>query len=133
MGTLHWLRMVKFDRNGLVPAIVQDSKSGQVLMVAYMNRPALEKTVKSGKTHFYSRSRKRIWLKGETSGHFQQVKQIALDCDGDALLVRVRPKGGACHEGYASCFFRRLNGSRGRWQVVGKRVFNPKKVYGRSV
>lgn len=125
--------MVKFDRNGLVPAIVQDSKSGQVLMVAYMNRPALEVTLKTGKTHFYSRSRKRIWLKGETSGHFQQVKQIALDCDGDALLIRVRPKGGACHEGYQSCFFRRLNGSRGKWQVVGKRVFNPKRVYGRSV
>ncbi len=125
-----WIRQVKFDEKGLLPAIVQEARSGEVLMVAYMNRQALLLTVKTGRTHFYSRSRKKIWLKGETSGHFQKVTRIELDCDGDALLVNVRQTGAACHEGYQSCFFRRRNRSTGRWTVAARRKFDPKAVYG---
>ena len=122
-------REVKFDEAGLVPAIVQDADTHEVLMVAYMNQEALSKTVLTGKTHFYSRSRKRIWLKGETSGHIQRVKHIALDCDGDALLVRVLQTGGACHTGYRSCFFRHLHGPKAAWKIKGKKVFDPRLVY----
>ncbi len=122
---------IRFDSKGLIPAIVQDSASGEVLMVAYMNRQALKKTLSTGKTHFYSRSRRRIWLKGESSKHFQRVKRISLDCDGDALLVQVHQTGGACHTGYRSCFFRRLAQGR-RWVVQGKKVFDPGKVYARQ-
>ena len=99
---------IKFDQAGLVPAIVQDWRSGQVLMLAYMNREALQKTLESGETWFYSRSRNELWHKGETSGHFQQVRRISYDCDGDALLVQVEQTGVACHTGAASCFFRTL-------------------------
>ena len=123
-----WIDQIKFDAQGLIPAVIQDSRSRQVLMVAYMNRQAVLKTIKIGKAHFYSRSRKKIWLKGETSGHFQRVKQIALDCDGDALLVSVTQVSGACHAGYRSCFFRRLS-KNSRWVVEGKRIFDPGKVY----
>ncbi|MBS3946785.1 MAG: bifunctional phosphoribosyl-AMP cyclohydrolase/phosphoribosyl-ATP diphosphatase HisIE [Dethiobacter sp.] len=99
---------IKFDQAGLVPAIVQDWHSGQVLMLAYMNREALQKTLESGETWFYSRSRNELWHKGETSGHFQQVRRISYDCDGDALLVQVEQTGAACHTGAAGCFFRTL-------------------------
>ena len=125
-----WMDQVKFDSKGLIPAIVQDERSRKVLMVAYMNPEALLKTLKTKKTHFYSRSRKRIWLKGESSGHFQEVVSLSLDCDGDALLVLARQKGGACHAGYQSCFFRTLKG-RKVWKVVGKKLFDPDKVYGK--
>ena len=125
-----WLKQVKFDSKGLVPAVIQDAASGEVLMVAYMNEEALLKTLKTGKTHFHSRSRKKIWLKGETSGHWQKVKEIRLDCDGDTVLVRAAQVGGACHEGYASCFFRRMEGDR-RWRVADRRIFDPKRIYGK--
>ena len=118
---------VKFDKHGLIPAIIQDAKSKEVLMVAYMNKEALKKTLKTKKAHFYSRSRKKIWLKGETSGHFQKVVDILFDCDKDALLVKVRQMGGACHEGYRSCFYRSIKS--GRVKTVSKKVFNPKDVY----
>ncbi len=123
-----WLNEIKFDENGLVPAIVQDAKSDEILMLAYMNREAILKTLKTGKTHFYSRSRKRIWLKGETSGHFQRVRRIALDCDGDTLRVDVHQTSGACHEGYRSCFFRSLTGKT-TWKVTQRKLFNPDEVY----
>lgn len=97
---------LKFDKNGLIPAVIQDAKNNEVLMVAYMNMESLEKSLKTGYTHFYSRSRKKLWLKGETSGHFQRIKEIRLDCDGDTLLIKVSQKVGACHKGYRSCFFR---------------------------
>src|SRR5580704_897547 len=100
------LSNLKFDSNGLIPAIVQDAATGQVLMMAWMNRDALDKTVQTGKTHFFSRSRNKLWLKGETSGHTQSVKSISIDCDQDVLLVKVEQTGAACHEGYYSCFFR---------------------------
>ena len=118
---------VKFDEKGLIPAIVQDASSGEVLMLAYMNQEALEKTLKTKKTHFYSRSRKKLWLKGETSGHIQSVRSVHYDCDWDTLLIKVSQKGGACHEGYYSCFFREGNGEE--IKIVGKKLFDPKKVY----
>ena len=98
------LESLKYDENGLIPAIVQDVKSGTVLMLAYMNREALEKTLQEGRTWFYSRSRKRLWAKGETSGHLQKVQGIYYDCDADTLLVQVEQTGAACHEGSFSCF-----------------------------
>jgi phosphoribosyl-AMP cyclohydrolase / phosphoribosyl-ATP pyrophosphohydrolase len=124
---------VKFDREGLVPAVVQDAASGEVLMVAYMNKESLGKTLETGQTHFWSRSRKELWRKGETSGHTQTVKSISLDCDGDTLLVRVEQIGVACHTGNRSCFFRDLKGSiepvAGFAQVVGElsRVIHERK------
>jgi phosphoribosyl-AMP cyclohydrolase len=97
---------LKFNADGLIPAIVQDQANGRVLMMAWMNRASLETTIASGKTHFWSRSRQKFWMKGESSGHTQTVKDISFDCDGDTLLIQVEQEGAACHEGYRSCFFR---------------------------
>jgi len=119
---------VKFDEHGLVPVIIQDWKNNQVLMMAYMNAEALRMTVSSGKTHFWSRSRKQFWLKGESSGHTQEVKEIFFDCDSDTLLIKVEQKVAACHEGYRSCFFRRLEGNK--LEVVERKIFDESKVYG---
>ena len=102
------IERIKFDANGLVPAIVQDAATGTVLMLAYMNRQSLEKTLATGTTWFYSRSRQELWNKGATSGHIQTVKEMFYDCDGDTLLVKVEQKGAACHEGTYSCFSRRF-------------------------
>ncbi len=110
--------------NGLILAVVQDQGSKEVLMCAYMNQEALEKTVESGITHFWSRSRQSLWKKGETSGHLQKVKEIRIDCDLDSLLLLVEQVGGACHMGYRSCFYRNLDG-----EVVGEKVFEPDDVY----
>ena len=99
---------LKFDKNGLIPAIIQDYKNSQVLMSAYMNKESLRRTLKLGKTCFWSRSRKEYWVKGATSGHFQFVKSLAYDCDMDALLIKVRQVGEACHTGNRSCFYRRI-------------------------
>ena len=111
-------------KGDLVPAIVQDAKTGEVLMLAYMNREALAKTLETGKAHYWSRSRGRLWLKGESSGHFQRVVEARIDCDQDAVLLRVVQEGGACHTGYRSCFYRDLEG-----KVVGEQVFDPDEVY----
>ncbi len=119
---------VKFDACGLVPAIVQDANSKQVLMMAYMNREALQATLNTRKTHFYSRSRKSQWLKGESSGHIQDVQDIFFDCDNDTLLITAAQKGGACHTGYYSCFYSQWDGKEGV-QTVGKKVFDPEKTY----
>jgi phosphoribosyl-AMP cyclohydrolase len=116
------------DAETLITVVVQDVHSGQVLMVAHMNRAAWEQTVATGYAVYFSRSRGRIWKKGETSGHVQHVREIYIDCDGDAVLLKVEQTGAACHEGYASCFFRRWDGAR--WQVVGQRAFEPQDVYG---
>jgi phosphoribosyl-AMP cyclohydrolase len=102
---------LKFNSDGLIPAIIQDNESGRVLMMAWMNRASLEATVATGRTHFWSRSRKKLWIKGESSGHIQTVKDIAFDCDGDTLLIKVDQVGAACHEGYRSCFFRSITES----------------------
>ncbi len=103
------LEEVKFDERGLVPVVVQDAASGQVLTLAYANREALERTLETGYSHFYSRSRQALWKKGETSGHVQEVLEVRLDCDGDAVLYRVRPRGPACHTGEVTCFHRALS------------------------
>lgn len=123
-----WVDEIKFDEKGLVAAIIQDAKSKEVLMFAFMNREALEKTLSTGKVHFYSRSRQKLWLKGESSGHIQRLRTISLDCDADALLLSVHQAGGACHTGFRSCFFRSLKAKE--WKTVGKRLFDPDKVYG---
>jgi phosphoribosyl-AMP cyclohydrolase len=117
--------------NGLVPVIVQDFESRDVLMVAYMNEEAWEKTKQTGKAHYYSRSRKGPWFKGEESGHFQEVKNVLIDCDNDTILLQVHQVGGAaCHEGYRSCFFRQH--ADGNWKTIAERVFDPKEVYKKS-
>lgn len=123
-----FLEKLKFDSNGLIPAIIQDHKTGEVLMLGYMNEEALRRTLQEGKVYFWSRSRRRLWLKGESSGHYQLVKEIFFDCDGDALLIKVDQIGGACHEGYKSCFFRRVT-EEGGFEIVGEKVFDPGKVY----
>jgi phosphoribosyl-AMP cyclohydrolase len=121
----------KFDANGLIPAIVQDATSGEVLMMAWMNKEALDKTLQTGKTHFYSRSRNKLWLKGESSGHVQHVRSVSLDCDGDTVLIKVAQVGAACHDGYYSCFYREYKPTeQSRWKVVGRKVFDPETVYG---
>ncbi|MDK2784813.1 MAG: phosphoribosyl-AMP cyclohydrolase / phosphoribosyl-ATP pyrophosphohydrolase [Bacillota bacterium] len=126
---------IKWDERGLVPAVVQDAATGQVLMLAYMNREALQRTLESGRTWFYSRSRGELWPKGETSGNRQEVREVALDCDGDAILVKVEQKGAACHTGERSCFFRRLRGEAGLgpeligelWAVFQDRARRPRE------
>ena len=115
--------------DGLVTAVIQDHLSGRVLMVGYMNQEAFRLTVESGFATFYSRSRRKLWLKGESSGHRLVVKEISTDCDRDAVLVKVEPLGpGVCHEGYESCFFRRLED--GEWKVTDQRAYDPAGVYG---
>ena len=121
--------MLDFDKaGGLVAAIAQDADTSEVLMIAWMNREAYEETLRTGRACYFSRSRNRLWRKGEESGNVQEVRGVYLDCDADAVLLKVHQVGGAaCHEGYRSCFFRRREGEQ--WQVVGERVFDPKKVY----
>ncbi len=114
---------------GLLPAIIQDYATGKVLMLGYMNREAFNETVRTGKVHFYSRSRQKLWMKGESSGHILLVKEILIDCDEDTLLIKVDPRGPVCHKGYSSCFFRVFKGE-GRWEIIETRLFNPEEVYG---
>jgi phosphoribosyl-AMP cyclohydrolase len=117
---------------GLVPAVIQDWRSGEVLMLGFMNQQAFKKTLETDKVHFWSRSRKVLWMKGETSGNFQAVKEILVDCDRDSLLVRVEQKGSAaCHTGYRSCFHRKV-GKKGLVAVRQRKVFDPEKVYKRD-
>lgn len=118
---------VKWGEKGLVPVVAQDYETKDVLMVAYMNEEALNMTLKTNKVHYYSRSRKKIWFKGEESGHTQEVKSIFIDCDNDTLLIMVDQKVAACHTGYRSCFYRMWDKG---WKIVGKKVFDEKKVYG---
>jgi len=117
---------IKFDAQGLVPVVLIDM-SWRVLMLAYMNEEAFLKTVETKKATFYSRSRKKLWTKGEESGNFMEVLEIYLDCDGDTLLLRVKPAGPACHLGYKGCFFRRLE--ENNWRIIMDREFDPGKVY----
>jgi len=116
-------------QDGLITAVVQDHQTQRVLMVGYMNREAFDKTVSTGHVTFYSRSRQKLWTKGETSGHFLLLKSIATDCDADALLVQAEPIGpGVCHNGYESCFYRSLKG--GDWEEQDTKVYNTDEVYG---
>lgn len=115
---------------GLIPGVVQDHRTGEVLMLGYLNPEALEQTQRTGEVHFFSRSRKRLWKKGETSGHVLRVRELRLDCDADALLLLVEPLGpGVCHEGYRSCFFRQLEAD-GSSRVIAERTFVPDEIYG---
>lgn len=122
---------VKFDSQGLVPVIVQDVRNLEILMMAWMSKDALQKTLSTGKVHFWSRSRQKIWLKGEESGHYQWIREIWLDCDGDTLLLKVEQTQAACHLGYRSCFFRKMGKDR-NLKILGKKVFEPAKVYGEN-
>ena len=110
--------------DGLIVAIVQDFHTNEVLMCAYMNLEAVKKTVETEIAHYWSRSRKKLWKKGESSGHTQKIREILIDCDNDAILLRVEQVGGACHTGYRSCFYRRSDG-----RIVGEKVFDPEEVY----
>jgi phosphoribosyl-AMP cyclohydrolase len=113
---------------GLIPAIAQDATTGQVLMLAWMNQEAYEETLRSGRAVYFSRSRGKLWRKGEESGNVQEVREVFIDCDADTILLKVHQIGGAaCHEGYASCFFRQVND--GAVQVIGERLFDPAEVY----
>ena len=114
---------------GLIPVIIQDASTNEVLMLGYMNLEAWEETLNTRKACFWSRSRKKLWMKGETSGHFQEVKEILLDCDGDTILLKVDQKGGAaCHTGFRSCFHQRYGD--GAWEISGEKIFDPTEVYG---
>ncbi len=114
--------------DGLIPAIVQDAETKDVLMMAYMNRQSWEATLRTGKATFWSRSRQKLWLKGESSGHVQLVRDVFIDCDNDTILLQVEQLGGAaCHTGYRSCFYRKLNGED--FILVGEKIFNPEEVY----
>lgn len=118
---------LKYDKNGLIPAIIQDAGSNEVLMMAYMNQESVGKTISSGQTHFWSRSRNKMWKKGETSGHVQEVKSMLYDCDKDTLLIKVLQKGpGACHTGHRSCFFTDIEG-----RETSDKAFSPEDVYGK--
>jgi phosphoribosyl-AMP cyclohydrolase len=124
-----FLQRLRWSADGLIPAVVQDAETGDVLMLAWMDQTALRRTMETGQTHFYSRSRRASWHKGDTSGHVQHVDSIHVDCDADTILIRATQIGGACHEGYRSCFFRRLTAD-GRLEVEGTPIFDADAVYG---
>ncbi|MDR3048390.1 MAG: phosphoribosyl-AMP cyclohydrolase [Elusimicrobiota bacterium] len=124
------LTAMKFDDKGLIPAVVQDYKDNTVLMVAYMNKESVKRTLKTKKATFWSRSRQEFWVKGESSGNIQKVKELYYDCDADCILIKVNQIGGsACHTGHRSCFFTKVSFT-GNTKVIGKPLFDPKKVYG---
>jgi phosphoribosyl-AMP cyclohydrolase len=124
------VQSLKWGADGLIPAIVQDVETGEVLMMAWMDEPALRATLETGQTHFYSRSRRSHWHKGGTSGHVQHVESIWIDCDGDVILIKARQVGGACHEGYRSCFFRRMDADGAKLEVAAPMLFDAAAVYG---
>jgi phosphoribosyl-AMP cyclohydrolase len=121
---------LKFNDDGLIPAIIQEEGTGRVLMMAWMNADSIRDTIETGKTHFWSRSRQKYWMKGESSGNTQQVKDVAYDCDWDTLLIQVEQIGAACHEGYRSCFFRSVKDGEG--EVTEERLMDPEELYGKK-
>ena len=125
---MRFINKLKFDKDGLVPAIIQDHQTNEILMLGYMNEYTLIQTFLTSEVHFWSRSRKKVWLKGENSGHMQNVKEIWVDCDADTILIKVTQKGGACHKGYKSCFFRRVT-KEGKLEIKSKKIFSPEEVY----
>ena len=120
---------LKLNEQGLIPAIIQDADNGDVLMMAWMNREAVQRTLQTGRVTFWSRSRQKFWIKGETSGHTQTVRSVAMDCDADCLLVKVEQVGAACHEGYRNCFFRTISPD-GDTELNQERLVDPNEVYG---
>ena len=126
----NWIDNVRWDSDGLLPVIVQDASSNKVLMFAWMNRESLEESIKKRKAIYWSRSRKQIWVKGEESGHYQNIEGIFLDCDNDVLLIRVKQQGGiACHTGRESCFYNRINMETGQIEEIGEIIKDPKEIY----
>jgi phosphoribosyl-AMP cyclohydrolase len=119
----------KFDASGLITAISQDEKTGQILMVAYMDAEALELTIRTGNAIFYSRSRKKLWRKGEESGHVQKVRQILVDCDQDCLILKVKVDSGQCHAGYQSCFYRAVKSGGSELEFIAEKVYDPEQAY----
>ena len=120
----------RFDDNDLIPAIAQDARTGQILMVAYMNRQALDATIQSGYSTYFSRARQELWKKGQESGHFQKVEQILVDCDQDCLVLKVTVDAGQCHVGYQSCFYRALKKDADKkLEFIAEKVYNPKEIY----
>ncbi len=122
---MNFFDQLKFNADGLIPAIIQEQSTGRVLMMAWMNRASLEKTIETGRTQFWSRSRQKFWMKGETSGHTQAVKDVAFDCDGDTLLIKVEQTGAACHEGYQSCFFRSIQDKGESFRITEAQLQTP--------
>ena len=122
------LDVLHFDGRGLIPAVIQDAKTKRVLTLCYLNREALEKSLKTGKVYLFRRSQNRLMLKGETSGHIQTIRQVLIDCEGNSLVLLVSQKVAACHAGYFTCYFRQLTPS-GKLKTIGRRVFDPSKVY----
>ena len=129
---MSFIEKLKFDANGLIPAIIQEKSTGRVLMMAWMNRASLETTMATGKTHFWSRSRQKFWMKGESSGHTQAVREISFDCDGDTLLIQVEQTGAACHEGYKSCFFRSVDDGGKDIKITEPQLETPEQMYGKK-
>lgn len=129
---MSFIDQLKFTADGLIPAIIQEQRTGRVLMMAWMNRASLEKTLETGRTWFWSRSRQKFWMKGESSGHVQVVKDVAFDCDGDTILIQVEQTGAACHEGYQSCFFRSVTAEPPGTRVTEPRLVDPEKTYGKA-
>ena len=119
---------MKFDSNGLITAIAQDAKNGEVLMLAFMNEESLKLTIETGIAHYYSRSRKKLWKKGESSGNMQYIKELRIDCDQDAVLMKIEQVGGACHVGFRSCFYRLIE-KDGALTESGEKLFDPNEVY----
>jgi len=125
---MSWLDEIKWDENGLVPVIAQDDQTNKILMFAWMNRESLESSVAKGQAVYWSRSRNKLWHKGEESGHFQNIKEIRIDCDNDVVLIKINQVGGiACHTGRESCFFKKLENDH--WQSIDKVKKNPKDIY----
>ena len=124
-------RLLRFNERGLMPAVIQDARSRQVLTLCYLNREALTRSLREGRVYVFRRSQNRLMLKGETSGHVQLIKEVRVDCEGKSLVLLVRQKVAACHAGYFTCYFRRVSRT-GRLQTIGRKVFDPKKVYRRS-
>jgi len=123
------LNNLKFNDKGLIPAVIVDIVDNNVLTLCYMNQAALEKTIETGKVHVFRRSKNRLMLKGETSGHVQMVKEIFFDCEGNSLVIKVDQSVAACHEGYRSCYFRKYNNEKDSIEITEKRVFDPEKIY----
>ncbi len=126
------LNQLKFDSNGLIPAIAQDAITGEVLMVAYMNEAAVRATIETKKATYWSRSRQKFWIKGESSGHFQIVQSMYLDCDQDCILLKIDQKGAACHTGFRSCFYRKVDDAGNELITEGVPLVNPDEVYGKK-
>ena len=126
----NWINNVRWDSNGLLPVIVQDEISNKVIMFAWMNRETLEESIKKKKAIYWSRSRNQVWIKGEESGHYQDIEDMFLDCDNDVLLIRVKQQGGiACHTGRESCFYNRINMETGQIEEIGEIIKDPKEIY----